>query len=212
MTNLNISTFGNQTLSEIIKEVKLFSKFKIKYYDDLISCTEEANNQGQLSIFFVNKLNKDHYSKIEKINFPIIQIIQDPKLKNVLSGELIENLSTPFNILDLEKKIILLLAKFEFIKSSLINLNEYIVNKNERKIKKNNLELQLTEKEINFLVLFANNKKPLTKDYILKNVWNYSSESDTHTVETHVHRLRKKILEKFGDNNFIKNNNNGYYI
>ena len=104
MTNLNISTFGNQTLSEIIKEVKLFSKFKIKYYDDLISCTEEANNQGQLSIFFVNKLNKDHYSKIEKINFPIIQIIQDPKLKNVLSGELIENLSTPFNILDLEKK------------------------------------------------------------------------------------------------------------
>ena len=106
----------------------------------------------------------------------------------------------------------MLLAKFEFIKSSLINLNEYIVNKNERKIKKNNLELQLTEKEINFLVLFANNKKPLTKDYILKNVWNYSSESDTHTVETHVHRLRKKILEKFGDNNFIKNNNNGYYI
>jgi DNA-binding response OmpR family regulator len=70
----------------------------------------------------------------------------------------------------------------------------------------------LSEKEISFLILFSENKEPISRSLVLKNVWKYSSESETHTVETHIHRLRKKILEKFGDNNFIKNNNQGYYI
>jgi len=118
----------------------------------------------------------------------------------------------PFSILDLEKKIVSLFAKYEFKKSSVINLCGYTIDKNERKIKKNDLELQLTEKEINFLVLFSQISGPLTKNFVLDNVWNYSSEIDTHTVETHIHRLRKKILEKFKDNNFIKNNKKGYYI
>ena len=114
--------------------------------------------------------------------------------------------------IEVEKKITSLIAKSEFKKNSLIYLNNYIIDKNERKIKKNNLELQLSEKEINFLILFCKNKKPISKNFVLKNVWNYSSESETHTVETHIHRLRKKILEKFGDNNFIKNDKEGYYI
>ena len=70
----------------------------------------------------------------------------------------------------------------------------------------------MSEKEIDFLVLFSTNKEPVTRNLILKKVWNYSSESETHTIETHVHRLRKKIFEKFDDKNFIKNNNKGYYI
>ena len=56
------------------------------------------------------------------------------------------------------------------------------------------------------------NKKPLSRNFVLKTVWNYSSKTDTHTVETHIHRLRKKILDKFDDKNFIKNDNRGYYI
>ena len=97
-------------------------------------------------------------------------------------------------------------------KNSLIYLNDYTIDKNERKIKKNDLELQLSEKEINFLILFSKTKKPISRDLVLKNVWNYSLESETHTVETHIHRLRKKISEKFNDNDFIKNNSQGYYI
>ena len=127
-------------------------------------------------------------------------------------GEFIEKINTPFDILYFENKIISLQAKYEFNKRSLVNLRGYVIDKNERKIKKNNLQLQLTEKEINFLILFSQNNKPVTRQFILKNVWNYSSESDTHTVETHIHRLRKKILEKFDDNNFIKNSEKGYYI
>ena len=106
----------------------------------------------------------------------------------------------------------MILAKYEYKKNSLIYLKNYIIDKNERKIKKDNLELQLSEKEINFLILFSKNTNPVSRKEVLKNVWNYSSKSDTHTVETHIHRLRKKIMEKFNDNNFIKNNNKGYYI
>jgi DNA-binding response OmpR family regulator len=118
----------------------------------------------------------------------------------------------PFKILDFEQKIISLKAKYQFNRSSLINLGTYVIDKNQRKIKKNNLELQLTEKEINFLLLFAENKKPLNRNFVLNKVWNYSKDAETHTIETHIHRLRKKILKKFNDSNFIKNNDKGYYI
>ena len=91
-------------------------------------------------------------------------------------------------------------------------MSGYIIDKNERKIKKNNLELQLSEKEVNFLILFSETKQPISKNLFLKKVWNYSTASETHTVETHIHRLRKKILKKFGDSDFIKNDNKGYYI
>ena len=130
----------------------------------------------------------------------------------MLSEKFIEKINTPFSILELKKKIILILAKYEYKKNSLIYLKNYIIDKNERKIKKDNLELQLSEKEINFLILFSKNTNPVSRKEVLKNVWNYSAETDTHTVETHIHRLRKKILEKFDDNNFIKNNKEGYFI
>ena len=116
------------------------------------------------------------------------------------------------SIQEVLRKAIFNFAKYEFNISSFINLKDYVIDKNERKIKKNNLELQLTEKEIDFLILFSQGKEPLTRNFLLRSVWQYSSSSDTHTVETHIHRLRKKILEKFEDNNFIKNNNKGYYI
>ena len=61
-------------------------------------------------------------------------------------------------------------------------------------------------------LLFLSKKKPISKDYILSNVWNYSADADTHTVETHIYRLRKKINEKFMDENFILNNKDGYYL
>jgi len=130
----------------------------------------------------------------------------------MFSNEFTEQLNMPFTIVEFRKKVTLLSAKNEFKKNSLIHLNDYIIDKNERKIKKNDTELQLSEKEINFLVLFSKSKKPITRNLVLKNVWNYSSKSETHTIETHIYRLRKKILKKFGDNNFIKNNKKGYYI
>ena len=118
----------------------------------------------------------------------------------------------PFATINGELKKLRYSHSREFKKSSIINLRSYIIDKNERKIKKDDLELQLTEKEIDFLILFTKNKQPLDRNFFLKKVWKYSIETDTHTIETHIHRLRKKILQKFKDNNFIKNNEKGYYI
>ena len=212
MTNLTISIFGSKIFSEILNEMNLFSKYKIEYYEDLNLCVNDAENKNQLVIFFVSGLNKNFFNEIKMNNFPFIFVGESSTLKNILLDKRNDQLSTPFSILDFKKKVITAIAKNEFKKNSIINLNDYTIDKNERKIKKNNLELQLSEKEISVLILFSENKEPISRNLVLKNVWNYSLESETHTVETHIHRLRKKILKKFGDNNFIKNNNKGYYI
>ena len=207
MSNFTISVFSNKIFFQIIKEIKLFSKFRIKHYEDLDLCTQDAEKGNQVVVFFDNSLNKSKTN-----NFPSIIVTESSKLINKSFGILQEQLKMPFSILDFKKKIISLIAKNEFKKNSLIRLSGYIIDKNERKIKKNNLELQLSEKEVNFLILFSKNKDPINRNLVLKNVWKYSEDSETHTVETHIHRLRKKILDKFGDNDFIKNNNMGYYI
>jgi len=190
MNNFTISIVGSKIFFEIMNELKLFSNFSIKFYDNHDLYMQDSNKENQITLFFDNPFNL--------------------KIKN--DGNFLENVKIPFKILDLEKKITLLIAKDKFKKNSLINLAGYIIDKNERKIKRNNLQLKLSEKEINFLIQFSKSKGPISKNLVLKNVWNYSADSQTHTVETHIHRLRKKILEKFGDDNFIKNNNKGYYI
>jgi len=212
MTNLTISIFGNKIFSEILNEMKLFSKYKIKYYEDLNLCVNDAKKRNHLVIFFVSGSNKNFFNEVKKNNFPIFFVGESLTLKSLLSDEHNDQLNMPFTILDFKKKVIDVIAKNKFKKNSLINLGGYVIDKNERKIKKNNLELQLSEKEINFLILFSENKEPISRSSVLEKVWNYSSESETHTVETHIHRLRKKIFEKFADNHFIKNNNKGYYI
>jgi hypothetical protein len=213
MNNSTISIYGNKIFLDILKEVKIFNKFKFKYYEDIDLLLRDERIFGHLLIVFTNsKVIKQVFNKILIKDFPIILINNLPTSKKVLSNQFCEQMNMPFSIKELEKKIIYLTAKNEFKKNSLINLNGYIIDKNERKIKKDNIELQLSEKEINFLILFTQSNDPITKNLVLKNVWKYSSMTETHTVETHIHRLRKKILEKFNDNNFIKNNNKGYYI
>ena len=212
MNNLTISIIGNKIFLEIIREIKLFPKYKITYYEDLDLCIKDAAKLNLLVVFFIEEKNKSFFNKNKINSFPSILIAKSSILKSIFSNEFSDRLSVPFSILEFEKRVISLIAKNEFKKNSSIHLNDYIIDKNERKIKKNDLELQLSEKEINFLILFSKSKKPISRNLVLKNVWHYSSKSETHTVETHVHRLRKKILEKFGDSNFIKNDGKGYYI
>ena len=210
MSNLNISIFGSKTFFEIINEIKLFSKYKIKFYDNFDICIKDAVEKNFLSIFFVNKNNIKFLNNIKE--FPTLLITESSNLKKNPSSEICEYLNKPFTIFEFQKKITLLIPKNEFKKNSLITLGKYTIDKNERKIKKDNLEIRLSEKEINFLILFSKRHEPISRKLFLKNVWKYSSESETHTVETHIHRLRKKILENFGDDDFIKNSSKGYYI
>ena len=161
MNKLTISIFGSKIFPEIIKEIKLFSKIRIKYYEDFNLYINEIKEDNNLLAFFVNDLNKSYLKKIKTSSLPVILIFEQNVKTNLALRELMEKLVMPFKISDFNKKITSLNAKNNFKKNSLINLKDYIIDKNERKIKKNNLELQLSEKEINFLILFTKTKKPI---------------------------------------------------
>ena len=100
-------------------------------------------------------------------------------------------------------------AKKKFNLNSSIIVKNYLLNKNE-KLSRSDDNIILTEK--GSTELFINKKKPISKDDILSSVWNYASDADTHTVETHIYRLRKKIIDRFKDDKFILNNKDGYYL
>ncbi len=121
-------------------------------------------------------------------------------------------LELPTNIKEINSVVESTAAKKKFNKNSSIEVKNYLLNKNEKKLSKLNQFINLTEKEVQLLELFLNNKKPISKDNILSSVWNYSSDADTHTVETHIYRLRKKVTDKFMDEKFILNNKDGYYL
>jgi len=212
MKNFTLSFFGNQIFLDIIKELSLFSKFKIKLHIDTNNQLINLDDEKNLIIFFITQNNIAAYNSLVDKNLPILLILSLQKPIDIKKNQFTENIYFPFKILDLEKKIISLILKFQLNKNSIITLSDYTIDVQQRKLTKDNIELYLTEKEINFLALFKNYQKPINKQFILKTAWNYSSESETHTVETHIHRLRKKIFDKFGDNLFIKNNKKGYYI
>jgi len=114
--------------------------------------------------------------------------------------------------MELNKKIINLVSRKEFNSNSAIRINNFILDKNEKKFKKGEDFIVVTEKEIQLIELLFLENKPISKKYILKNIWNYADGADTHTVETHIYRLRKKILDKFQENNLILNDKQGYTI
>ena len=104
------------------------------------------------------------------------------------------------------------MIKLKFNHQSKIIIKGYELNLNSKFIGKNNLNLKLTEKEIN-IILYLNHKKIKHNVADLqKNIWDYSSNIETHTVETHIYRLRKKINDLFKDQNFILTHKNGYFI
>ena len=100
--------------------------------------------------------------------------------------------------------------KYNF--QSKINIKDYILNINARTISINNIKLKLTEKEIDIILFLNENKKPQSINDLQNDVWNYGLDLETHTVETHIYRLRKKIKDKFNDENFIISHEQGYKI
>jgi DNA-binding response OmpR family regulator len=93
-----------------------------------------------------------------------------------------------------------------------VKVNNYIIDLNSREMLMNNTKLKLTEKEINTITYLSKSNKPTSIDELQQNVWSYQSDIETHTVETHIYRLRKKILNTFDDNEFIISKKNGYQI
>ena len=120
--------------------------------------------------------------------------------------------NTPINISKLIEKINIKFLKIQFNNQSEVKVGDYMINLNSREIILKNRKLKLTEKEINTIIFLSKSNKPVSVDELQKKVWSYQSDIETHTVETHIYRLRKKILNIFKDNEFIISKKNGYQI
>ena len=120
--------------------------------------------------------------------------------------------SFPLPLNKLRELINIQLIQLKFNYQSKINIKGYELNLNSKFFSKNDLNLKLTEKEIEIIQYLNNKKKIYTVLDLQKNIWDYSQDMETHTVETHIYRLRKKISNKFNDEKFILSHKSGYFI
>ena len=170
---------------------------------------EILNEISEVLNFKIIQSNKKEYNDIKldfKNDYLIISRKKIQSLNNVLILE-----EKPIKLRKLLEIININLLKNKFYKQSNIKIGKYSLDLNSRKIFLKDKNLDLTERETN-LIVFINERKNVTIKDLQKNVWDYSLNLETHTVETHIYRLRKKMNEIFGDENFILNTQDGYTI
>tara|TARA_B100001057_G_scaffold484810_1_gene563511 strand:+ start:426 stop:989 length:564 start_codon:yes stop_codon:yes gene_type:complete len=182
----NLIIYKFTSLYHILEEVGLDLNFSIT----------RADNENSLE------------DKVKNLNNYLI--ISNKKYLNIKNQFILDY--TPINIFKLVEKINIEFLKIQFNSQSEVRVNNYIIDLNSREIFINNNKLKLTEKEINTIIYLSKSKKPISIDELQEKVWSYQSDIETHTVETHIYRLRKKIVNKFDDNEFIISKKNGYQI
>ena len=208
MHTINVLTFGSRNFNTSLEELKAHLNFKLTATEKEIN--REILKDYDVLIFHKDCLAVDSLEELLK-NSEKIKILASntsEKKKNYFN----DIISLPVKISDLNQIVENSVIKKNFNKNSSILIKQYKLDKNEKKLIKDQNYILLTEKEIQLLELFLDNKKAISKNKILKEVWKYSTEADTHTVETHIYRLRKKIKSKFLDENFILNNKDGYLL
>ena len=185
------------------------------------------NNQN-LIIYRFNSLYQILKELEPELNFKVFEVLNEKLLNNeiknlknylIVTKNEITNKNNqyifkqqPIKIFKFIEKLNIEFLKKKFNEQSQFNIKNYIINLNSREMSFKNIKLKLTEKETNTIIYLSKINKPVSIDELQTNVWGYQSELETHTVETHVYRLRKKILKIFDDNNFIISKKNGYQI
>ena len=214
MQNITLNIIGQRILADVLKEKKDIIKMDILFFENLDDYLIDTKENNRNNILITNLSNFELIQRTKfKIDNPIFYLTSKKnniKIKTKLQRH--ELIYYPFNLKNFIEKINLTYIKSKFIVNSKVDLLNYTINLNTKEIIEGQNSLKLTEREKNFLLFLKNSKKPQTISNILKSVWKYSKDVETHTVETHVHRLRKKFLDSFNDKNFIKNNKRGYYI
>ena len=186
MSIQNLIIYNFKSLYHILEEIGLDLNFNIISVDNENSLNEQVSNLNNYLIIS----NKKHI--------------------NISNQFVLDKI--PINIFKLVEKINIEFLKIQFSSQSEVKVNNYIIDLNSREMLINNKKLKLTEKEINTITYLSKSKKPVSIDDLQEKVWSYKSDMETHTVETHVYRLRKKILNTFNDNEFIISKKNGYQI
>ena len=208
MHKLNVLIIGPSHFVNTLNELKTFLKFNL-FSNENKSTVMIPDN---IDVLIYHNQNIQNFKKINNLDkLQIIKILaSNSKGKGLENFDHVINLPTTLN--ELNKVVEQAAIKKKFHQNSSIKVKDYLLDKNEKKLIKNDKSIILTEKEIQLIELFSKKNKSLSKNLILSTVWNYSSEADTHTVETHIYRLRKKINKLFEDENFIINTKDGYKL
>ena len=194
MIKQNIFIINFDLLYEILDEIKdnlSFNIVKCKNIEDFLKTLNLNSN----NLLITQKLNQKYF------------LYKGLNNKNSLCFE-----DLPLTINKVIELINIRLIKLRFNHQSKINIKQYKLNLNSKFFSKGAVSLKLTEKEIEIILYLLDSKKKHNVLDLQKNIWAYSAEMETHTVETHIYRLRKKINDKFNDVNFILSNKSGYFI
>ena len=208
MNNIHLHVIGSEPLSNLLKELNfnynISSNKNLKY----------NNKDNFVKVIFVEQLQTTEIKSYFLENVPTIFLLKnkDFLLKNKLTLlDFHVSLFIPIEILSFKEIINILITKYNFFKKSKIVINNYEIDSNQRVITRNKIKVKLTEKELE-LILVLNKNDGLEKSFLLKNIWNRSSDLESHAFETHLHRLRKKINKFFKDSKFIIEKNSLYYL
>ena len=162
-------------------------------------------------IFVKNKILYDTLNEIKELMSFKIKLIDDNSKEDLTIFDN-QNLKYPLKIENLIEKINIFLLKEKYENQSNIKVSKYNLNCNSRNLNLNEKKIKLTEKEVNIILFLMQDNEPKKILDLQEKVWGYSSNLETHTVETHIYRLRKKILDTFNDNSLIKSSEHGYSI
>jgi hypothetical protein len=208
MDNIHLHIIGSHPFSDLLNELNfkysISSDKKIKY----------TNKDLLVRIVFVEKLELSKVKNFFLENIPTIFLLnnKDFLIKNKFTLlDFHVSLFVPIEVLSFKEILNILVTKYNFFKKSKIVINDYEIDSNQRIIIKNKTKAKLTEKELE-LILILNKNNGLAKSFLLKNIWNRSSDLESHAFETHLHRLRKKINKFFKDSKFIIEKNSLYYL
>ena len=190
MNKSSLSILNLKTLYNIFFETKNFHNFNLYEYQNEQDLIEGLKKQGNSVIISRDQINN------QSINTKQTIIIED----------------YPLNFFSLIDKInsILLMQQYDY--QSNYEIKNYKVNLNSKIISKKDKELKLTQREIEVILYLKKSDQPVKVNTLQKKVWGYSENLETHTVETHIYRLRKKLKKTFDDENFIESLKEGYLI
>ena len=167
----------------------------------------------------LNEIKKDININFEKVSKNELSSFDSKSDSLIITKKKINGLNNqiifdefPVTIFRLLEKINIEFLKKNFSEQSEIEIGTYKFNLNSREMYKEKTKIKLTEKEINSILYLSNAERSVKIQELQSKVWGYQSELETHTVETHIYRLRKKIKEIFKDENFIKSEKKGYKI
>jgi DNA-binding response OmpR family regulator len=206
----NLLIFGTKSFNNSLDEIKEDLGFLLTHFNAEKFSTNTILPVDVVIVDVQICENNAILSCINKIVGKPILLLDNQK--TTLKCKYNHKILLPVYFLEFQNKINNLIISNKFSENSTIKIKEYTLDKNERKLKKGSLHITITEREVQLIELLFNEKKPLSRSIILKRIWKYADDTDTHTVETHIYRLRKKISDKFQDINFIMKSVAGYFF